>query len=183
MQTRAKVAYQEHCPIGELLGPDRESQFLEYKATLRTRAETGEVQATGVGDDQDGRGFLNSRDGGTLLLGIDNGGTPVGLESDYASLRKPGKNDRDLFQLHLVNILMAAMGDAAVANVTECISGGSEGHRRPQGSVRAQDRLLHPSEQRHPRDRRSGGAPEVHCWSLDSAGSLKRDIHSSTLRA
>jgi hypothetical protein len=43
VQTRARVAYQEHCPIGELLGPDRESQYLEYKATLRTRADTGEV--------------------------------------------------------------------------------------------------------------------------------------------
>jgi hypothetical protein len=40
-----------------------------------------------------------------LLLGVDNGGSPVGLEADYASIRKPGKNDRDLFQLHLVNVL------------------------------------------------------------------------------
>jgi type I restriction enzyme R subunit len=119
VQTRAKVAYQEHCPIGELLGPDRESQHLEYKATLRTRAETGEVyKPLETATIKTVTAFLNSRDGGTLLLGVDNGGTPVGLEADYASLRKPGKNDRDLFQLHLVNILVAAMGDAAVANVT-----------------------------------------------------------------
>jgi hypothetical protein len=36
----------------------------------------------------------------------------------YDSLRKPARNDRDVFQQHLVNILAAAMGDAAVADVT-----------------------------------------------------------------
>jgi type I restriction enzyme R subunit len=119
VQIRAKVAYQEHCPIGELLGADRESQHLEYKASLRTRAETGEVyKPLETATIKTVAAFLNSRDGGTLLLGVDNGGTPVGLQSDYASLRRPGKNDRDLFQLHLVNVLVAAIGDAAVANVT-----------------------------------------------------------------
>lgn len=114
-----KVAYQEHCPVGELLGPDLESQYLEYKATLRTRVQTGEVyKPLETATIKTVAAFLNSRDGGTLLLGVDNGGTPVGLESDYATLRRPGKNDRDLFQLHLVNVLVAAMGDAAVANVT-----------------------------------------------------------------
>lgn len=119
VQTRAKVAYQEHCPIGELPGPDLESQDLEYKATLRTRAETGEVdKPLETATIKTVAAFLNSRDGGTLLLGVDNGGTPAGLELDYAPLRKPGKNDRDLFQLHLVNVLAASMGDAAVANIT-----------------------------------------------------------------
>jgi type I restriction enzyme R subunit len=119
VQTRAKVAYQEHCPIGELLGPDQESQYLEYKATLRTRAGTGELyKPLETATIKTVAGFLNSRDGGTLLLGVENGGTPVGLEHDYASLHKPGKDDRDLFQLHLVNVLVAAMGHAAVANLT-----------------------------------------------------------------
>ncbi len=41
---RAKVAWQEHCPIGELLGPPpKEGAHLEYKTTFRTRAETGEL--------------------------------------------------------------------------------------------------------------------------------------------
>ncbi|MCA1703739.1 MAG: DUF2161 family putative PD-(D/E)XK-type phosphodiesterase, partial [Actinobacteria bacterium] len=35
VQGKAKVAWQEHCPIGDLLGPDRESQHLEYKSSLR----------------------------------------------------------------------------------------------------------------------------------------------------
>ena len=119
VQTRARVAYQEHCPIAELLGPDRESQFLEYKSTLRTRADSGEVyKPLETATIKTVAAFLNSRDGGTLLLGVGDDGIPIGLKADYASLRKPGRNDRDLFQLHLVNVLVAAMGDAGVANVT-----------------------------------------------------------------
>ena len=38
-QAGAKVAYQEHCPIGELLGADGEGAHLEYKSTLRTGAD------------------------------------------------------------------------------------------------------------------------------------------------
>jgi hypothetical protein len=61
---------------------------------------------------------LNSRDGGTLLIGVGDDGTPFGLKPDYASLRKPDKNDRDLFQQHLANVLVTAMGETAAANVT-----------------------------------------------------------------
>jgi hypothetical protein len=35
---KAKVAWQGHCPIGELLGPPpKEGAHLEYKSTFRTR--------------------------------------------------------------------------------------------------------------------------------------------------
>jgi type I restriction enzyme, R subunit len=119
VQTRAKVAYQEHCPIGELLGPDRESQYLEYKSTLRTRANSGEVyKPLETMTIKTVAAFLNSRDGGTLLIRVGDDGAPFGLESDYTSLRKPDKNDRDLFQQHLANVLIKAMGETAAANVT-----------------------------------------------------------------
>jgi type I restriction enzyme R subunit len=119
VQTRAKVAYQEHCPIGELLGPDRESQYLEYKSTLRTRADSGEIyKPLETATIKTVAAFLNSRDGGTLLIGVGDDGAPFGLELDYASLRKPDKNDRDLFQQHLANVLVTAMGETAAANVT-----------------------------------------------------------------
>jgi predicted HTH transcriptional regulator len=119
VQARAEVAYQEHCSIGELLGPDRESQHLEYKSTLRTRAGSGEVyKPLESAIIKAIAGFMNSRDGGTLLIGVADDGSPFGLEADYASLRRPGKDGRDLFQLHLVNILIAAMGEAAAANVS-----------------------------------------------------------------
>lgn len=119
VQAKARVAYQEHCPIGELLGPDRESQHLEYKATLRTHAATGEpfkpLETTTL---KIIAGFANSRDGGTLLLGVADDGAVTGLAADYATLAKPGKDDRDLFTLHLMNIVVASMGHAAAANVS-----------------------------------------------------------------
>src|SRR5207249_11349791 len=42
-RARARIAYQEHCPIGELLGAGAENAHLEYKSTLRTRADDGDV--------------------------------------------------------------------------------------------------------------------------------------------
>ncbi len=117
VQTRARVAYQEHCPISELLGPDKESQHLEYKASLRTHPDGQKYKPLESMVIKTVAAFLNSRDGGTLLIGVADDGTIVGLDGDYASLRKAGKDDRDLFQLHLTAILVTAMGEAAVANV------------------------------------------------------------------
>jgi type I restriction enzyme R subunit len=70
-QARAKVAYQEHCPIGELLGGVGEGAHLEYKSTLRTGAETGEVIKTlETAVIKTVAAFANNRYGGTLLIGV-----------------------------------------------------------------------------------------------------------------
>lgn len=45
----------------------------------------------------------------------------VGLEADYATLRKEGKGDADLFLLHLNQLIENAVGLAAAANVTTVI--------------------------------------------------------------
>jgi predicted HTH transcriptional regulator len=61
-------------------------------------------------------GFLNSRLGGTLFIGIADDKKIVGLDRDYESLVKLGENrggqdkDRDRFQLHLRNLLAAKIG-------------------------------------------------------------------------
>jgi type I restriction enzyme R subunit len=118
IQGRAKVAWQEHCPIGDLLGPGRESAILEYKATLRTHAAGGEVYKTlETSSLKTIAAFMNSREGGTLLIGAADDGTVTGLGSDYASLHKDGRDDRDVFQQHLANIVVASMGAAAGANI------------------------------------------------------------------
>ena len=115
---KARVANQEHCPIGDLLGPDKESQTLEYKATLRTHAHSGEVyKPLETATLKTLAAFLNSPLGGTLLIGVDDGGNVTGLSSDYDSLRKEGKDDRDRFGLHLANICAASFGAAAAANI------------------------------------------------------------------
>lgn len=119
VQAGARVAFQEHCPIGELLGADRENQHLEYKATLRTHAATGQLfKPLETACLKTIAAFLNSRTGGTLLIGVGDDGTVTGLASDYATLTKKGKGDRDLFTLHLVNLVVASMGEAAAAEVS-----------------------------------------------------------------
>ncbi len=96
-----------------------ENAHLEYKSTLRwdiRRLRDDAVPEKAVVKTV--AGFLNSRDGGTLLIGVADDGTVYGLESDYASLRKGGKDDRDVFQLHLSQVLVNALGEAAAAEVT-----------------------------------------------------------------
>lgn len=118
VQGKAKVAWQEHCPIGDLLGPDKESQHLEYKSSLRVTAEGILYKPLESASLKTIAAFANSRDGGTLLIGIADDGVPCGLEADYETMRKPGKADSDLLQLHLNNLIVASMGGAVAANVT-----------------------------------------------------------------
>jgi hypothetical protein len=58
-------------------------------------------------------GFLNSKLGGTLLIGISDDKTIVGLDRDYLSLGRPGgreQSNADRFQLHLRNLVAAQIG-------------------------------------------------------------------------
>jgi type I restriction enzyme, R subunit len=118
IQGKARVAWQEHCPIGDLLGPDRESQHLEYKSSLRVDAAGALYKPLETATLKTVAAFANSRDGGTLLIGVADDGSACGLADDYASLHRESKDDRDLFQLHLGNIIAASMGPATAANAT-----------------------------------------------------------------
>jgi len=61
-------------------------------------------------------GFLNSRTGGTLVIGVADNKEIIGLDQDYDSLVKGGENrvpldkKRDRFQLHLGHLLAAKIG-------------------------------------------------------------------------
>jgi len=115
---QAKVAHQEHCPIGELIARTEDSH-LEFKSTFRwdlKKAEVSKVIETSVLKTV--AAFLNSRDGGTLLIGVADDNTVLGLESDYLALHKEGKDDADLFQLALTQAVLNAVGAAAATNVT-----------------------------------------------------------------
>jgi type I restriction enzyme R subunit len=118
---RARVAYQATCPIGELLARN-EDKHLEFKSSFRWDQKAEEksklVEAATI---KTVAAFLNSEFGGTLLIGVDDGGVVVGLEADYATLRKPGKDDADLFLLHLNQLIENAVGLAAATNVTTTI--------------------------------------------------------------
>jgi type I restriction enzyme R subunit len=118
---RARVAHQKYCPIGELLARD-EDKHLEFKASLRWDIDRGEksrlVESASI---KTVAAFLNADAGGTLLIGVDNDRHVVGLENDYASLRREGRDDADVFLLHLNQLLETAVGLAAAANVTTTI--------------------------------------------------------------
>ncbi|MEM1332462.1 MAG: ATP-binding protein [Actinomycetota bacterium] len=104
---RARVARQRTCPIGDLIKPDGETRFLEYKSTLRWDVKRGE-KASYLEDSvvKTIAGFANSRYGGTLLVGVADDGTIHGLEDDYATFSKRGeRGDHDLWGQHLKNLL------------------------------------------------------------------------------
>ena len=90
-----------------------EGETLEFKSSLRwdhredrvNRALEGVVVKTLAG-------FLNAT-GGTLLIGVDDRGKPVGLGDDYRSLKK---QDRDGFELHLQGLLVRDLGESASAS-------------------------------------------------------------------
>ncbi|MFW0788792.1 helix-turn-helix domain-containing protein [Gordonia sp. CPCC 205333] len=91
-----------------------ESDRIEFKSTARVNLRSG---------DKDPRmeqvivktvaGFLNA-DGGTLLIGVDDGGAPLGLDADYQTLKVP---DADRFELWLRDLLTTSLGQTTAAEV------------------------------------------------------------------
>ncbi|MET0865316.1 MAG: ATP-binding protein [Nakamurella sp.] len=93
-------------PIEELIRAG-ESDRLEFKSTARWNLHTRQrderiemVIAKTV------CGFLNT-DGGTLLIGIDDDGVPVGLANDFAVVKAP---DPDRYELWLRDFLGSTLG-------------------------------------------------------------------------
>jgi len=87
-----------------------ESETLEFKSSLRWDFAAGgvnkkleQVVIKAIA------GFLNSRKGGTVLIGVDDRGEVVGLEHDYRTLKK---GDRDGFGLHLANLINDHLGES-----------------------------------------------------------------------
>lgn len=91
-----------------------ESDELEFKSTLRWDLKEGlanrkleDVIMKTVA------AFANSQ-GGSILIGVGDDGTVIGLEHDYTSL-KGGGGDRDKFELHLRQLLNKPFGNAFVS--------------------------------------------------------------------
>lgn len=97
---------EEPLDVGALIEAG-ESEAIEFKSTLRINLHTGE---------QDKRmetsalktlaGFLNTN-GGSLVIGISDDGSPVGIEADKFP-------NEDKMGLHLVNIVKARLGPQAM---------------------------------------------------------------------
>lgn len=71
-----------------------------------------------------------------MLIGVTDDGSVHGLEGDYATLRKPGKDDRDLFGLHLRQLLINALGESVASTASVQI------HMMQNAALLAPDRGL-----------------------------------------
>ena len=88
-----------------------ENKRLEFKSSLRwdtvEKAVNKNLEGVVV---KSLAGFLNT-EGGALVIGVDDGGSAIGLAGDYGSLK--GRS-RDAFELHLQNVVARDLGDGAV---------------------------------------------------------------------
>jgi hypothetical protein len=121
--------FQSHpsVPVAELLAAG-ESERVEFKSTARVNLHTGQR------DDKMEQviaktvcAFLNA-DGGTLIIGVDDAGTPLGLDLDLATMKVP---DLDRYELWLRDLLTTTIGQnaAALARIEfpEVVSGDRSG--------------------------------------------------------
>lgn len=99
--------------VAELLAAG-ESERVEFKSTARVNLRTG------AKDDRMEQvvaktacGFLNS-DGGTLVIGVDDLGNPLGLDADLATMKSP---DLDRYELWLRDLLTTCLGQTAATTV------------------------------------------------------------------
>lgn len=89
-----------------------ESGIVEFKSSLRwdmSEARVNKVLESMV--IKTIAGFMNS-EGGTLLIGVNDSGEPIGLVGDFKSLKG---QDRDAFELHLQQLVARDLGDAISA--------------------------------------------------------------------
>jgi hypothetical protein len=105
-------AYREFAPrvsTGDISGllVQGEGPRVEFKSTarwdVREKKKNAELEKVIV---KTVAGFLNS-DGGTLLIGVEDGGAVVGLEQDYQTIHK---KNRDGYELFLQDLLLNNVG-------------------------------------------------------------------------
>ncbi|MEZ5175284.1 MAG: ATP-binding protein [Acidimicrobiia bacterium] len=114
--TRFGFRSQDTAPIPiEAILAAGESASVEFKSTARwnlhtqTRDERMELAIA-----RTVAGFLNA-EGGLLVIGVDDDGSPVGLANDLALMKEP---DHDRFELWLNDYLQETLGKPALASVS-----------------------------------------------------------------
>ena len=92
-----------------------ENEAVEFKSSLRWDLREAKVnKALEKVIVKTLAGFLNGQ-GGALLIGVEDAGIVVGLGADYDTLRK---KDRDGFELHLRELVVRDLGEAASVFLT-----------------------------------------------------------------
>lgn len=96
-----------------------ESDRVEFKVAALWNAKTGQKDGTMRENIvQAVAAFLNSAEGGVVVVGVENGTNKVvGLADDYKAAN-PQKQDRDGYELWLRDVIGASLGQAAGVNVT-----------------------------------------------------------------
>lgn len=93
-----------------------ESKVVEFKSTavrnLRTGEKDVEIEMVVV---KTVAGFMNT-DGGTLLIGVADDGSVVGIEQDFAV--QGGKKNADGWELRLTELLVRTLGQSAGTGIT-----------------------------------------------------------------
>ena len=120
LQGWATVAQHRVSPIDDLIRPGGESQYLEYKSTLRWDIkQKHKSKAMGKAVLKTIAGFANSPYGGTLLIGVADDGSIHGLKDDYDTFTEGGQgSDQDFWSKTLGNLIRDYLGDAASGFVT-----------------------------------------------------------------
>lgn len=91
-----------------------ENQQVEFKSTLRwdlRQSKTNKALEYTVAKTI--AGFMNTQ-GGHLFIGIDDDGNLLGLQEDYATLKKP---DRDSFEQYIMQLVSTKLGTNFCSNV------------------------------------------------------------------
>ena len=107
-----KGLLESHPPTPGPMGVDDlinqgENDRTEFKSSLRWDRELSQVnKALEMAILKTITGFLNT-EGGALLIGVDDSRGIAGIENDYRTLAKPG---RDGFELHLTHLIASAIG-------------------------------------------------------------------------
>ena len=109
----SKLSRRSAKPVSEILGAG-ESRHVEFKQTARHNVHTGGRDARlEMAVARTVAGFLNGG-GGTLLIGVDDSGEPVGLDRDLQHMRQP---DFDRYHLWLTDMLQSTLGSTAMASI------------------------------------------------------------------
>lgn len=96
-----------------------ESKVVEFKSTGRKNLRTGEKDAAMEWSVVKSlAGFMNGH-GGTLLVGIGDDGSVVGIEEDYPFV---AKGDRDGWELWLATCVATVLGKVAAADLTTTLA-------------------------------------------------------------
>jgi len=81
-----------------------ENHEVEFKSTLRWDLRQGKVnKALETVVAKTIAGFMNT-EGGHLIIGVDDEGRILGLEQDYGTLKKPGKDGFEQYIMQLVSV-------------------------------------------------------------------------------